>query len=41
MAVAMIDALETQIAPIDKQLRCYARRQTGCKALMVHYGIGG
>ena len=36
----MIDALEAQIAPIDKQLRAYARRQPGCKALMAHYGIG-
>ena len=27
IAIAMIDALETQIAPIDKQLRAYARRQ--------------
>ena len=36
----MIDALERQLAPIDKELRAYARRQAGCKALMVHYGIG-
>ena len=34
IAIAMIDALEAQIAPIDKQLRAYARRQPGCKALM-------
>src|SRR3954466_15432427 len=27
VAIAMIDALETQLAPIDKQLRSYARRQ--------------
>ena len=40
VALAIIDALETQIAPLDKQLRAYARRQTGCKALMIHYGIG-
>ena len=40
VAVAMVDALDVQIAPLDKQLRAYARRQTGCKALMVHYGIG-
>ena len=40
IALAMIDALETQIAPIDKQLRSYARRQRGCQALMAHYGIG-
>ena len=36
----MIDALDAQIAPLDKQLRAYARRQSGCKALMAHYGIG-
>ncbi|HEY2200817.1 MAG TPA: IS110 family transposase [Solirubrobacteraceae bacterium] len=40
IAIAMIDALEAQIAPLDKQLRAYARRQSGCKALMGHYGIG-
>ena len=40
VAVAMVDALEAQIAPLDKELRAYARRQAGCKALMAHYGIG-
>jgi Transposase, Mutator family/Transposase IS116/IS110/IS902 family len=40
VVVAMIDALEVQIAPITKQLRAYARRQVGCRALMAHYGIG-
>jgi len=40
VALAMIDALETQIAPIDRELRAYARRQAGCRALMAHYGIG-
>jgi transposase len=40
VAIAMIDALETQIAPLDRELRCYARRQAGCRALMAHYGIG-
>src|SRR3954452_15117770 len=40
IALAMIDALETQIAPLDKQWRAYARRQPGCRALMTHYGIG-
>ena len=40
VALAMIDAPETQIAPLDKELRAYARRQAGCKALMGHYGIG-
>ena len=40
VAIAMVDALEVQIAPLDKQLRAYARRQPGCRALMAHYGIG-
>jgi transposase len=40
VALAMIDAVEVQIAPIDKELRVYARRQAGCQALMAHYGIG-
>ena len=37
----MIDALDVQLAPLDRQLRSYARRQTGCKALIdPYYGIG-
>jgi transposase len=40
VAVAMIDALDVQMAPVEQELRAYARRQTGCKALMAHYGIG-
>src|SRR5262249_11208151 len=40
VAIAMVDALEVQIAPLDRELRAYARRQMGCKALMTHYGIG-
>ena len=40
VALAMLDALDVQMAPLDKELQAYARRQAGCKALMVHYGIG-
>ena len=40
ITVAMIDALDRQMTPVEKQLRAYARRQAGCKALMAHYGIG-
>jgi len=40
VAIAMVDALEVQIGPLDTQLRAYARRQPGCRALMAHYGIG-
>jgi transposase len=40
VALVMIEALDTQLAPLDKELRSYARRQPGCKALTRHYGIG-
>jgi transposase len=40
VALAMIDALDLQLAPLNKELRAYARRQPGCRALMAHYGIG-
>jgi transposase len=40
VAIAMVDALDVQLAPITKELRAYARRQPGCRALMAHYGIG-
>jgi transposase len=41
VALGMIDALEVRVAPLDKELRSYARRQTGCRALQTaHYGIG-
>jgi transposase len=40
IATAMVDELERQIAPLDKELKGYARRQAGCKALMGIYGIG-
>ena len=40
VALAMIDRVDVQLAPMDKQLRAYARRQPGCKALMAIYGIG-
>lgn len=40
IALAVIDALDTQLAPLDNELRAYARRQPGCKALLAHYGVG-
>jgi transposase len=40
VALAMIEALDRQLAPIERQLRQLARRQTGCQALMTHYGVG-
>jgi transposase len=41
IALGMVDALEAQLPPIDRELRGYARRQPGCRALTsAHYGIG-
>lgn len=40
IALCVIDALERQLAPLDKELRAYARRQAGCKALMGQFGVG-
>jgi transposase len=40
VAIAMVDALDAQLGPLDRELRAYARRQPGCRALMGHYGIG-
>ncbi len=40
IALAMIDAHDLQLEPLDQELRDYAKRQPGCRALMRHYGIG-
>jgi transposase len=41
VAIAIVDALERELAPVTRELRLYARRQTGCKALIeAYYGIG-
>src|SRR4051812_36305228 len=40
IALAMVDAIETQITPLERELRQLARRQTGCWALMGLYGMG-
>jgi transposase len=40
VALAMVDALDRQLAPVERELRALARRQTGCRALMGHFGIG-
>jgi transposase len=40
VALAMVDALDVQLRPLDRELRAHARRQSGCRALMRHYGIG-
>jgi transposase len=40
VALSVIDALDRQLTPIDKELRGYARRQPGCRALMGQFGVG-
>jgi hypothetical protein len=34
IALAMVDAIEARIAPLERELRQLARRQAGCRALM-------
>jgi transposase len=40
IALGMIDAIEAQLVPLERELRQLARRQTGCRALMGLYGMG-
>jgi transposase len=40
VALAVIDALDRQLAPLTKELRTYARRQPACRALMGQFGVG-
>jgi transposase len=40
IALGMIDAIEAQIAPLERELRQLARRQTGCRALIRRDGMG-
>jgi transposase len=40
IALAMVEAIDAQTAPLERELRQLARRQTGCKALMGLYGMG-
>ena len=40
VALAIIDALDVQLAPIERRLRQLARHQPGCQALMREPGIG-
>jgi transposase len=40
IALSVIDALEVQISPLEKELRTFARRQAGCKTLMTQFGVG-
>ena len=40
IALELTDALDAKLPAIDRELRAYARRQPGCRALQAHYGIG-
>ncbi len=40
VSLSMIEAIDGQLVPLERKLRLLARRQTGCRALMAHYGIG-
>jgi transposase len=40
VALAMIDAVDGQLRPLDEELRALARRQPGCRALQAHFGVG-
>lgn len=40
VALAMIDALDGQLAPLERDLRRIARRQPGCRTLLAEHGIG-
>jgi transposase len=41
IALSVIDALELKLVPFDQDLRAYARKQPGCRALIdAIYGVG-
>jgi transposase len=40
VAMAIVDAIDRQMAPIERELRLLARRQRGCQALRAHQGVG-
>jgi transposase len=40
VALAVIEHVNSQLAPLDHDLKAFARAQPGCRALMRHYGIG-
>jgi Transposase IS116/IS110/IS902 family len=39
-ALALIDHIDEQLAPLEAELRSFAQRQPGCLALQGHFGIG-
>ena len=40
VSLELIEAIDAQLAPLERELRHLARRQPSCRALMAHYGIG-
>lgn len=40
LSLRMIDHMNEELKPLEEEIRSFARRQAGCKALMGHYGIG-
>jgi transposase len=40
VALRIVDQIRSELEPIERQLRAFARRQPGCRALMSYYGIG-
>jgi transposase len=40
VALAMVDHLDAELCPIERELASFARRQQGCRALTAHFGIG-
>jgi transposase len=40
VALAMVDHLDRELVPLERELRSFARRQTGCRALTAHFGVG-
>src|SRR3954452_22184484 len=40
VALAIIDEIDRQLIPLERELAALARRQAGCQALMRQYGIG-
>jgi transposase len=36
----MIEAIDRELVPLERELYAFARRQPGCRALMAAYGVG-
>jgi transposase len=40
VALAVIEHVNPELVPLDRDLKAFARAQPACRALMRHYGIG-